>query len=349
MTACNDDDGNQIISPVDLPDSLLIWNDSTYNDSTISGDSSTPLKEANQWNFVQAADSTLPIERHEAAFVEVEGKFYLLGGRGKKNISIYDPVKNIWSKGATPPIEIHHFQPIVYNNKIYIFGAFTGGYPKEKPIADIYVYTPSTNKWSTEGKIPDNRLRGSAGCVLIGKQVYLICGIKNGHTDDHKKWFDVYDLETKEWKKLADAPRARDHFQAIHYDNKLYLIGGRLSKAATGVFKNTIKEVDVYDFTSKKWSSLDKGIPTKRAGTMGVVYKDEILIVGGEDNSQAEAFNEVEALNPLTNEWRSLPKLKEGRHSSGVINWRDTLYVASGSGNRGGEPELQTMECFYSE
>jgi len=72
-----------------------------------------------------AARSWAPVEtigkpnaRHEAAFVAVDKKIYLLGGRRIQPADIYDPATRTWTPGAPPPVEVHHFQPVVWENKI---------------------------------------------------------------------------------------------------------------------------------------------------------------------------------------------------------------------------------------
>src|SRR5690606_39171325 len=72
------------------------------------------------WQNQPYANGTSPLQRHENGFVEIGGKFYLFGRRGIKPVNIFDPVTNTWTAGASPPIELHHFQAVVYQNKIYI-------------------------------------------------------------------------------------------------------------------------------------------------------------------------------------------------------------------------------------
>jgi hypothetical protein len=76
------------------------------------------------------------------------------------------------------------------------------------------------------------------------------------------------------------------------------------------------------------------------------VVGDEILAFGGETPDQKVARNEVEALDTTTHQWRSLPSFLEGRHGTGAILFNNTIYVASGSGGRGGSPELTTQEML---
>lgn len=302
------------------------------------------------WEMVSSADGSKPVARHEAAFVQVGKKLMLLGGRGaEKPVSIYDTKKKTWSAGAVAPLEMHHFQPVVYKNKVYIIGAMTGGYPGETPVPDIYIYDPKKDMWTKGDPIPENRLRGSTGNVVYDGKIYVSCGIKNGHIGDHKKWLDVYDPKTGMWNQLPDAPRARDHFQAAVVNDKLYAAGGRTSKAPEQTFSLTIGEVDVFDFETSSWTTLSEHIPTERAGSMTLGVGNDVVVVGGESAAQEEAHDEVEAYNTMTNAWHAYPSLVTGRHGSSVIQYKDHIYVAAGCSRRGGSPEQDTMERLKVE
>lgn len=298
------------------------------------------------WTTIVSPDNSLPVARHEAAFVGVNSKMYLLGGRGIRAVSIFDLNTQTWTKGAKPPIELHHFQPIVYNEKVYIIGALTGVYPAETPVSVIYIYNTKTDTWSKGDTIPTERLRGSTGNVIQDGIVYISCGIKNGHIDGHQTKLDSYNLKTGEWKILPDAPRSRDHFQAVTTKGKIYILGGRVSKAPNNTFNETIAEVDVYDIKKQKWETLKNPLPNQRAGCMATVFHNEILVIGGESVRQNPAHNEIDALNVETNKWRVFPALVTGRHGTGIVVYNDALYIASGCGNRGGSPELTSMEKY---
>ncbi|CAZ95678.1 kelch repeat-containing protein [Zobellia galactanivorans] len=313
-------------------------------------DQITIQKPTMKWEQVASVDGSKPVARHEAAFVRVGDKFYLLGGRDIRPVSIYDTKTQTWSEGAKPPIEIHHFQPVTYQNKIYLIAALTGKYPAETPTEHIYIYDPATDKWSKGDEIPEERRRGSTGNVLYEGKIYISCGIKNGHIGDHKKWLDRYDPSTGEWEVLADAPRARDHFQAVLADGKIYVPAGRNSGIdPNSVFGGTIGEVDVYDIKSDTWETLPEHIPTPRAGNAAALYNNELIVVGGESTTQEKAHAEVEVLDLNTHKWHTLPTMVEGRHGSGLVLFKDDLYIASGCGSRGGSPELTTMEKFGVE
>lgn len=313
--------------------------------SAVSGQSSTD--QAGSWQVVEPTDGSSLIKRTEAAFVRVKKKFYLMGSRGIKPISIYDTQKGTWTEGAAPPVEIHHFQPVAYQKKIYVIGALTGDYPGETPVPYILIYDPQTDQWSKGPDIPKARLRGSAGVCVYRNRIYVAAGIKDGHRGDHKNWLDAFDPRTGEWLELPDAPHARDHFQAIAAKGRIYLIGGRRSESANNIFANLEPAVDVFDLRTGAWSSLEKPLPTPRAGNYLALYKKHnIVVLGGETGEQEQAHSEMEVLDLNLGDWTEWASMLQGRHGTGAVVFKNKIYVASGCGKRGGAPEVPTMEVF---
>lgn len=288
--------------------------------------------------------------RHESAAVPHGEYIYLLGGRGIKAVERFDPNTKSWMQTSPKtPVELHHFQPVVWQNKIYILGAFTGRYPNETTIENVLIYDTQQHQFSNGPALPKDRLRGAAGAVVHNEKIYLIGGIINGHMSGSVRWFDEFDPKTNTFKKLPDAPIARDHFYTVVVDNKLYVIGGRKSSAATGqVFDLTIAEVDVYDFANKKWQTLpaSANIPTPRAGANVEVVGKQIWVMGGESGAIKTAHAEVEVFDTVSQSWSRISNLNVGRHSGGSATLRDKLYIFTGSGNRGGRPELRNYESM---
>lgn len=285
-------------------------------------------------------------ERHENALVLAGEKFYLIGGRGKKQLDIYDTKSQNWSKGSQPPFEIHHFQAVALDGLIYVLGAFTGGWPYETPLSHILIYDPEADVWIIGGEIPQNRRRGAAGVSIYNQKIYISNGIINGHSSAWVNWLDEFDPYTNTWKSLPDAPRARDHFQSIVKDDKLFVAGGRRSGSITGNgFAGTVKETDVFDFSKMQWETL-ADIPTPRAGTATAVFDGKPVILGGESNTQEAAHSEVEIFDAESNSWSSLPEMKESRHGTQAISLNNQIVIGAGSGNRGGGPELNSFEIL---
>ena len=300
-----------------------------------------------KWETISS--TTRPIARHECSFVAVDSEFYLLGGRGIKPVSIYNTETNTWSAGKESPMEIHHFQAVSYKGSIYMFGAMSGKYPYEKPLKNILIYNPEENEWKIGPEIPKERRRGSAGVIVHEDKAYIVSGIVDGHNSTHVPWVDVYDFKTETWGILEDAPRPRDHFHAAYKDGKIYAAGGRNSSYATNqTFDLTVAEVDIYDIESNTWSTLTKenNIPTMRAGTSSAFLGNDLIVIGGESLAQKEAHNTIEAYNIKSKTWRNLQNINRGRHGSQAIVYKNKVYIVAGSGNRGGKPELSSLEVF---
>jgi N-acetylneuraminic acid mutarotase len=295
------------------------------------------------------AETAAPLtKRHEHGYVKVGTRFYLLGGRGINPVDIFDPVSGAWSQGAASPVEMHHFQAVVFDGRIYVVGAMTGQYPKEPPLANVYVYDPAANAWSVGAEIPAARRRGGAGAVLHNGEIYVIAGITNGHFDGHVPWVDAFNPRTGQWRQLPDAPRPRDHFHAAIIDGRLYAAAGRRSSAATNeTFALTVREVDVFDFATARWSTLPAAanIPTPRAGAGAVVLDGRLVVLGGESGGQPLAHDEVEAFDPATGRWTALAPLAMGRHATQAVVHDGRIYLASGSRTRGAT-EVDTQEIY---
>lgn len=303
-----------------------------------------------QWERITPETSCT--NRHENALTIVGNDLVLLGGRGVKPVEVFDLGSNTWEKKPETPFEMHHFQAITYKGEVWVMNAFTGTYPHETPIPNIHIFNPKKNKWRVGAEIPADRRRGAGGVVVHKNKVYMVCGIQDGHWDGHVAWLDEYDPETNTWKKLPDAPNARDHVHAVVVDDKLYVIGGRRSTAKIGkVLELTVSAVDVYDFETNTWASFSGSLnlPTERAGAAVVALGSKILVMGGESSAQVPAHSEVEAYNTKTMAWEKMPNLLQGRHGTGAVSSKGKVYIVAGSGNRGGGPELNSIEVLKKE
>lgn len=287
----------------------------------------------------------LPASRCENGMAEVNGKLYLIGGRGERPVEEYDPKKDAWTVKGQPPLEMHHFQAVSYNKEIYVMGAFTGPFTDEKPIPNLYIFNPEKNTWRQGPAIPEDRLRGAAGAFTFNDKLYLVCGIREGHHKGHIAWFDEFDPKTNTWKRLPDAPRARDHASVALLEGKLYVAGGRQTPERQ--LKNrAVPEMDIYDFNTGKWTTAVSPLPTLRAGNSTIVFEKKIVVLGGESDTQESAHREVEAFNPKSQQWEKMPVLLQGRHGMQAVVFNGKIFIAAGSAERGGGPELNTLEIY---
>lgn len=138
------------------------------------------------------------------------GALCLLGGRGRAPVGVLDTAKLAWTQGATPPIEIHHFQAVEGpDGCVWIAGAWSGPFPDEVAVKDVWKYCRGTNKWTKVGPIA--RPRGSAGAVAYDGALYIVSGNNGGHKEDADvvPWFDKYDFKSGKWTEMPDIPHRK--------------------------------------------------------------------------------------------------------------------------------------------
>jgi hypothetical protein len=68
--------------------------------------------------------------------------------------------------------------------------------------------------------------------------------------------------------------------------------------------------------------------------------------VGGESPGQEAAHAETEWLDPGSGNWLRLPDMLTPRHGAQAIMTAAGVLVAGGSGNRGGGPELVSLDLL---
>lgn len=304
-----------------------------------AGSAAADTPPAAQWAPLQTGNA--PQARHENGMAVVDGRLFLLGGRGERALQIFDPAQKRWRTAAAPPMELHHMQAVGHEGRVYVLGALTGDWPEETPVANVLIYDPAADRWETGAEIPAERRRGAAGLVVHEGRFYLVGGNTRGHMSGYVPWLDVFDPASGRWTALADAPNARDHFHAVVVDGRIVAAGGRLSAHDEGSsFERTVTAVDVYDIEAGSWTTLAAPLPTGRAGTATVVVDGRVLVIGGESMRQKEAHAEVEALDLASGRWEAWAPLPRGRHGTqaGIVD--GDVHIVAGSGNRGGGPEL---------
>ncbi|MDH3646751.1 MAG: discoidin domain-containing protein, partial [Gammaproteobacteria bacterium] len=276
-------------------------------------------------------------QRHESSLAVIGNRIVLLGGRGSRPVEIFDLQTGEWNTFSAPPITLHHFQAVTLEGLVYVIGAYTGRYPNEISVPNVYTYDPTLDQWNQGTLIPADRRRGSAGAVVHNNKIYIVGGIVGGHGEhaDAKPWLDQYDPATNQWTILPDMPTARDHFGAAAVSGKIYAVAGRDSGISDSL-DHTIGATSVYDIETLSWVELpvDSDIPTERAGVAVAANNGEIIVSGGEGFGQAWAT--VEAFDTNTSTWTTLPSMPTARHGMGAVVVGGEYYVSSGATSQGG-------------
>jgi N-acetylneuraminic acid mutarotase len=287
--------------------------------------------------------------RSECGMAACDGKLYLIGGDGKIPVQVFDPKTLSWSDKSTPPVAMNHFEAVALKNNIYVLEAFEGGsFPNQTNTSRVYIYDTRTDAWHTGAGLAPERRRAAAGAAEYGGKIYLVDGIRHGHSSGTTNMFDVYDPVTDQWAPLPDAPHIRDHCEAAVADDKLYVAGGRNTsfrdpKGIVTFFSQTVLEVDCYDFKTGRWTTLSAKLPLGTGGGSMVNLKGILYYMGGERATATERNaprKNTFYLNPSQpDQWIETDSLKFGRNGMSAAVFQDKIYAFGGAGGGGPMPK----------
>ena len=336
--------------PSDLPSDEPSAVPSFETSGPYSAPSVAPTSHPSEWTLVSTSGNLK--KRHEACFVMSNGKGYLIGGRGLKPVTEFDPVSKTWTRKSFTPIELHHMQCVTVEDSIFIVSSWTGNYPNETNVADIHIYNTTDDSWSTRSGLPEERRRGGAAAVLVGRngtrEIYVSHGNRGGHGEAAVAlgWLDKYDVDRDQWTtNLPDASHPRDHTGGglVQNDTLLCVAGGR-DTGVVDFFDAVVLPTECYNLNTGSWE-VKPNIPAGRAGSAyGTTCDGKLMVAGGEGFGQA--YDNVDVFDGTS--WETIDSLERARHGTGlafscVCN---EIYIASGSGNQGGTPELTTTERY---
>jgi hypothetical protein len=95
-------------------------------------------------------------------------------------IHFYHITNNTWTTKAPMPRPLNHVNVAVVNGLIYVLGGLAETNDTKRawrPVGDSWMYTPSTDTWSSLPPIPVGEERGSAAVGVSGEKVYLAAGM----------------------------------------------------------------------------------------------------------------------------------------------------------------------------
>ena len=292
-----------------------------------------------------------PYPDEELYGVALNGKMYVIGGWDEGKAAglnyEYDPATDKWTEKKGMPRLAHHAALAATNGKIYVIGGFvppkdtqipTGG--AWEPIAETWEYDPAADSWKSLAPVPTKR--GAAVAVEVAGKIYVIGGATTvaGSKDPYFTFFgpslvlttnEVFDPATNKWESRKPMSVARNHAYAAAVNGKIYVIGGRTGHAFILSATNT-DVVEEYSPVSDMWSAPKERMPTPRSGGATGTDGRRIYIAGGEVTTKelVGAFRAVEAYEPATNSWISLPPMSMPRHGIAGAVIGNEFHLVSG-------------------
>ena len=256
---------------------------------------------------------------------------------------------------------------VVVNGKILIFG---GGYYYNDEIGkSLEVFNWSTKTWTLVKNCLFFQRRNSFS-FLNGKKI-MVCGgtsterieylnpSESGYTSTvasvslpgnakfsgllHKGRILTFNkgvVETslespEESRTLLDEKQSRNFSARVHcFGNNIYIVGGQQSK------------MEKYDVTKNEMQTLPS-LPYAGYNMATVAYKDNIIILGGQDNNRY-SLNDVLMYNTHSLECKRLPSMLEKRSNCAAVILGDVIVVMGGwSKNAEGQTTyLNTVEYY---
>jgi N-acetylneuraminic acid mutarotase len=305
--------------------------------------------------------------------VAVKDKLYVIGGwGGGKALGAtyeYDPATDKWTKKKSMPRPAHHAALAVANGKIYVAGGFVAPQQTQIPVGgaweptdDMWEYDPAADSWKSLAPLPGKR--GSAVAVEVGGKIHVIGGAATveGSKDPFFTFFgparvlstnDVYDPATNKWESRRPMAVPRNHAFAGAVNGKIYVIGGRTGHGFILSATNT-DVVEEYSPVADMWSAPKERMPTPRSGGAWGTDGRRIYVAGGEVTTKdiVGAFRGIEAYDPATNSWTTLPSMPMPRHGVAGAVIGNRFHLVSGMVQSAGmlaflDPHLATHTAAH--
>jgi non-specific serine/threonine protein kinase len=214
--------------------------------------------------------------------------------------------------------------------RIYLTGGLrTGGYTTDT----VEIFDTATGQWSTGPHLPigvNHAMSAAAAGTLF---------VFGGYLGDYRISAAAYRLDGGRWRRIADMPAGRAAGTAAVVGDRVYLPGG------VAPDKSLADQMLVYDPGSDRWSTAP-GPPTKREHLGGAALGGRVYTVGGRASHGAGIGNldAVEAFDPATGQWSTLPALPTARGGLAAATTCDGRIVAVGGEGSATFPQVEAFD-----
>lgn len=327
---------------------------SSNQNAAPSNPSVGPIKRMPRWKSLNSEVSGSYRARAEGCFVMVDGKAYLMGGRGGRiPTNVFNPRTRKWNRRAPPPFEFHHAKCVAVRFLVFVPVSWRGPFPFEKQNSRMLVYNTRTNIWTTREGLPQRRRRAAAGVAVFDEKIWVVGGARDGHgvSSTTVGYFDYYDLVERKW--VIDLPRLpvkRDHTGAEIVGGRLCVAGGRLGESRN-FYSAVVVSTFCYDFDMKVWVNVGQPIPVGRSNSMYGKTCGGKMLVGGGERTKLTPFKRVDSFDG--EKWRPFPNLLTPRHGTGFATAHcpgcAQVFVAGGQGMRESGMMLNSTEVYLPD
>lgn len=308
-------------------------------------------KEENVFSiYSQTKDSWKANKNDESLHISKKGvSFYAPRISGNIDIKIEHRADMIGNSRSS-------FGAIAHNDRVYVAGGHQGAehtYPPESFTGRVDFFDLKTKKWTNTA--PRNYEAHGFSLAAYKNYIYAFGGFAYDE-NNYPKWksLDVverYDIEKGVWEEIGKMPRRRSSNVVAQANGKAYLIGGwdatpKHHGDLDGTFHD---EIDVFDFETETFITLDTKLPKKRRAFTGF-SKDGVIYLAGGISEGASHFNLLDdftAFDPITESFTELPKLPFATFAPAAGAVKESAFVFGGM-LKTGEWEYEYISHIYS-
>ncbi|WP_406841648.1 carboxypeptidase regulatory-like domain-containing protein (plasmid) [Streptomyces sp. AHU1] len=214
-----------------------------------------------------------------------------------------------------PDLPVAVMDNVVENHQGKLFSAL-GTTDGDTPIADLYIYDPSTASWSHGASAPEPRQATAHG--FIGDHLYTVGGW--AQDEAVSRTLQVYDAAHNAWTKGPDIPQGHYGASGAVLNGRLYVIGGCTNTDCT-------KNVYVFDPTSHTWSRAADYPQTISWTSCGVISGKLYCAGGTHDYVETGA---AYVYNPASDSWQTIADMPTGLSTAVYASANGQLLISGG-------------------
>lgn len=266
-------------------------------------------------------------ERDYFGAVEVDGKIYVIGGRGSDNqyldtVDMYDTQLDKWTNKTTLENKRAYFSVAKLGGKIYLIGGIN---ESGNVLNTIEEYNPETDIFTQKANMPT--ARQSLAVAVHDNKIYAIGGKSEDGT--YLKTVEVYNPETDSWVEKSSMSVERHRLGAEVVNGKIYAVGGSNSINVQGSFKvQTLNTLEEYNPETDSWTTKKNLLSDRHL--FGLAEANGRLYLIGGNTTGTSYVNTVEEYNPKTDSWTRKLNMRVGKNRFEAVEVNNKIYLFGG-------------------
>ncbi len=259
----------------------------------------------------------LPVAKSGTSAAILDNEIVVIGGKGivgnNPLSEIFDIDGKIWKPISLFPKDFHGFRIISFQDKILL----CGGYDKDKPTRNCWIYDHSLSNWAQISDMP--YARADHVMVKVKEKVFFIGGV-----GESPEKIISYDLNYGEWSDnhpVFDNPLYESGYGI--YNETIAIIGG--IEVSNFEISNRF---ETFDPKLNKWNK-NKNYPLRVASSSVQQIKNNLHVSGGKTLNPHRTYKDHYSFE--NGDWIKKESMPTPRHSMSSVYINDNWYLIGGS------------------